>query len=174
MYQPNFCAECGARMERDEGRLWTSGRFFCAACGKRFRRGRFFVPLVLSAVLLSVGFVAGRAGRTSPPPLVIKRGAAAGVAAPPIKFGSVTAPQPADGAAASPGASGAPEAAGAHYGADGTADERPTDPAEIVSICGARTKKGTPCSRRVRGTGRCWQHRGMPAMLPPSKLIVRE
>ena len=174
MYQPNFCAECGARIERDEGRLlWTSGRFFCAACGKRFRRRRFFVPLVLGAVLLSVGFVAGRAGRTSPPPLVIKRGAMP-VAASPIKSGSTTAPpQPADEAAANSGASDAP-AAEAHYGADGTADERPTDPAEIVSICGARTKKGTPCSRRVRGTGRCWQHRGMPAMLPPSKLIVRE
>jgi hypothetical protein len=60
------------------------------------------------------------------------------------------------------------------YGADGTEAERPTDPAEVVSICGARTKKGTPCSRRVRGTGRCWQHRGKPAMLPASKLIVRE
>jgi hypothetical protein len=58
------------------------------------------------------------------------------------------------------------------YGPDGTANERPTDPAEVVYICGARTKKGTPCSRRVRGPGRCWQHRGMPAMLPPSKLVV--
>jgi hypothetical protein len=25
----------------------------------------------------------------------------------------------------------------------------------------------------VRGTGRCWQHRGMPAMLPPSKLVIQ-
>jgi hypothetical protein len=58
------------------------------------------------------------------------------------------------------------------YGPDGTANERPTDPSEVVYICGARTKKGTPCSRRVRGPGRCWQHRGMPAILPPSKLVV--
>ncbi|HEY9281988.1 MAG TPA: hypothetical protein VIP46_00905, partial [Pyrinomonadaceae bacterium] len=60
------------------------------------------------------------------------------------------------------------------HGPDGTALERPTDPSEVVSVCGARTKKGTPCSRRVRGTGRCWQHRGKPAMLPASKLIVRD
>jgi hypothetical protein len=58
------------------------------------------------------------------------------------------------------------------YGPDGTANERPTDPSEVVYVCGARTKKGTPCSRRVRGPGRCWQHRGMPAILPPSKLVV--
>ena len=59
------------------------------------------------------------------------------------------------------------------YGLDGTAEERPTDPNEIISICGARTKKGTPCQRRVRGTGRCWQHLGKPAMLPPEKLIIQ-
>lgn len=27
------------------------------------------------------------------------------------------------------------------------------------SLCGARTKKGSPCQRRVAGGGYCWQHR---------------
>ena len=45
---------------------------------------------------------------------------------------------------------------------------------EEVYICGARTKKGTPCSRRVHGPVRCWQHKGMPAMLPVDKLRVSE
>jgi len=44
---------------------------------------------------------------------------------------------------------------------------------ERVYICGARTKKGTPCQRRVRSLERCWQHRGRPAMLPPEKLIMQ-
>lgn len=43
-----------------------------------------------------------------------------------------------------------------------------------VYICGARTKKGTPCSRRVHGPVRCWQHKGQPAMLPVEKLRVSE
>ena len=43
-----------------------------------------------------------------------------------------------------------------------------------VYICGARTKKGTPCSRRVHGPVRCWQHKGAPAMLPAEKLRVSE
>ena len=43
-----------------------------------------------------------------------------------------------------------------------------------VYICGARTKKGTPCSRRVHGPVRCWQHKGMPAMLPLDKLRLKE
>jgi len=42
-----------------------------------------------------------------------------------------------------------------------------------VYLCGARTKKGTPCSRRVHGPTRCWQHKGLPAMLPNEKLIVK-
>ena len=41
-----------------------------------------------------------------------------------------------------------------------------------IYICGAQTKKGTPCSRRVKGNVRCFQHTGMPAMLPPEKLRV--
>lgn len=44
---------------------------------------------------------------------------------------------------------------------------------EAVYICGARTKKGTPCSRRVHQPERCWQHKGLPAMLPAEKLKVK-
>jgi len=40
--------------------------------------------------------------------------------------------------------------------------------------CGARTKKGTPCSRRVHGPVRCWQHKGAKAMLPLEKLVIKE
>src|SRR6185503_15802184 len=31
---------------------------------------------------------------------------------------------------------------------------------EQTYTCGARTKKGKPCSRRVHGAVRCWQHKG--------------
>ncbi|HET8781874.1 MAG TPA: hypothetical protein VFM63_05630, partial [Pyrinomonadaceae bacterium] len=47
-------------------------------------------------------------------------------------------------------------------------------PTEHTYTCGARTKKGKPCSRRVHGPIRCWQHKGMPAMLPLEKLIIKE
>ena len=49
-----------------------------------------------------------------------------------------------------------------------------TTTAEDVYICGARTKKGTPCSRRVHGMVRCWQHKGKQAVLPAEKLRIRE
>ena len=110
--------------------------------------------MLLASALFLPGFLLGRLLRPPPPPLVLERGAQA-----PAPLSPVT---PAPAAASPPPA----------YGPDGTANERPTDLEEVVYICGARTKKGTPCQRRVRGPGRCWQHRGKPAMLPPSKLIV--
>ena len=50
----------------------------------------------------------------------------------------------------------------------------PNQPVETVYFCGAQTKKGTPCSRRVRGGGRCFQHIGQPAMLPAEKLVANQ
>lgn len=53
-----------------------------------------------------------------------------------------------------------------------TPDSPPPD--EHVYTCGARTKKGKPCSRRVNGAVRCWQHKGLPAMLPTEKLVIKD
>jgi hypothetical protein len=51
---------------------------------------------------------------------------------------------------------------------------QPSPANEETYTCGARTKKGTPCSRRVHGPVRCWQHKGALAMLPLEKLRVKE
>lgn len=166
MYRPNFCADCGERVERRRWRVWTSRRF-CAACERRFGRGRLLRAALLCALLVGVGFALGRAGRDTGTPLVIERAESSDSAAAREgagESGGAAGGVGADGAAVKPTAPA--------YGPDGTERERPTDPAEVVSICGARTQKGTPCSRRVRGTGRCWQHRGRAAMLPPGKLVV--
>ena len=117
--------------------------------------------MVLACALFGPGFLLGRLLRPPPPPLILERGGA-GLAPLPS-----TADEPRGGEGAHEVSK--PEPA---YGPDGTAGERPTDPGEVVYVCGARTKKGTPCQRRVRGPGRCWQHRGMQAILPPSKLVV--
>jgi hypothetical protein len=120
-------------------------------------------PLLAALLSVAFGFGVGRALRPAAPPLVITSGAPVALAPPTDANATQTAQATTNGT----------QPAHAPYGPDGTAAERPTDPNEIISICGARTKKGTPCQRRVRGTGRCWQHLGMPAMLPPEKLIVQ-
>ncbi|HYH86573.1 MAG TPA: hypothetical protein VEX60_14060 [Pyrinomonadaceae bacterium] len=165
MYKPKFCAECGERVLRARWRVWTSRRF-CASCEPRFRRRRIVATLALAASLAGAGFFLGRAGRPAPPPLVVERGT--------LNLAPVPAGDASRQAAATTKSEGASAKPDATYGPDGSPTERPTDPNEVISVCGARTKKGTPCQRRVRGTGRCWQHRGMNAMLPASKLIVPE
>jgi hypothetical protein len=54
------------------------------------------------------------------------------------------------------------------------APNSPGAPVEEIYTCGARTKKGTPCSRRVHGPVRCWQHKGLPAILAQEKLRIKE
>jgi len=62
----------------------------------------------------------------------------------------------------------------ANVSSQGETTTQPTTTVEQTYQCGARTKKGTPCSRRVHGPVRCWQHKGAKAMLPQDKLIIKE
>lgn len=161
MYQPNFCVECGTRITRARWHFWTTRRF-CTTCAPRFRKAQTFKSLIAGAILFSIGLMAGRAARPTAPPLIIERaqlsapGVAKSGAGSSITNSNITTPKP-----------------DPTYGPDGTVSERPTELDEVVYICGARTKKGAPCQRRVRGPGRCWQHKGLPAMLPPEKLVVK-
>lgn len=103
----------------------------------------------MGAAFFAGGFLTERAGRPAAPPLIIER-------------------REVDAASGSPQNASRP----VNDKSAATIREQPTDSQETISICGARTKRGTPCSRKVRGTGRCWQHPGKSAMLPASKLIV--
>lgn len=162
MYQPNFCAECGERISRARWHVWTSRRF-CPQCAQRFRTAAMLLPLLAGAVLFGLGLLTGRAARTAPPPLVIERRQSATsptqtAQATPPQANAQTEPQPATARATSK--------------ADGATVELADESSETVSICGALTKKGMPCRRRVRGTGRCWQHQGQPAAIPLAERLV--
>lgn len=154
MYQPNFCAECGAKLLRLRWHLWASRRF-CNDCARRLRKVRLTHVLLVTLGLLGAGFIVGRARRPAPPPLIIERRSDS-----PLSDNE-------------PGKSTRP---GTESGANSTAAKNspPAAAEEEVYLCGARTKKGTPCSRRVHGPVRCWQHKGMPAMLPQEKLLIKD
>ena len=149
MYSPNFCAECGTKIVRLKCHVWTSRRF-CDACAKSLRKERVRVPLLATGLLLTAGFIAGRAGRPPGPPLTIERSASSPLNSRPVLNQSKV------------GETGSRQLSGT------SSVEGP------VYMCGARTKKGTPCSRRVHGPVRCWQHKGAQALLPQDKLLVKE
>ncbi len=153
MYKPNFCSQCGTKLLRLRWHIWTSRRF-CDECARRLRKERFVPWLLAGLTLVSSGYCVGRARRAPPPPLTIVRRADS----------PLTSPE-------DPGRSNTPTKLG-------LSSEKPSTPstetvAEEVYLCGTRTKKGTPCSRRVHGPVRCWQHKGSPAMLPQEKLLVK-
>lgn len=160
MYKPNFCAECGARLMRAKWQLWTSRRF-CDNCGPRFRKAELALPFMVGAVLLIAGFSFGRYLRPAPPPLIVQRAAMSPLSDIPLEMIS--------GAPAAQSQNGGNASAGNPV----ESSNQRGGPEEVIYICGARTKKGTPCSRRVHGPVRCWQHKGIPAMLPQEKLLVK-
>lgn len=164
MYKPNFCAECGERIIRPHWHLWTSRRF-CPDCAPRLRSARLLWPTFAGMTLFILGLGVGRAVRPAPPPLVIERRQSSMLPA-------QTAQAPPPPGSTQTAISSAP--ARTEQSASNIATERPIAAPEIISTCGALTKKGTPCQRRVRGTGRCWQHKGQPAMIPLEQRLIAE
>ena len=144
MYKPNFCSHCGTKLLRLRWHFWTSRRF-CNECARRLRNERFLPWLCAALALVSVGYCAGRARRPPPPPLTIVRRADSPLYSP-----------------EDPGRSN-PRTTTTESGMSlkDTSKSSVEAPEEEVYICGARTKKGTPCSRRVHGPVRCWQHKSM-------------
>lgn len=149
-YRPNFCAECGAKLLRLHWHFWTSRRF-CNGCARQLRKARLGPVVMAVLILFGGGFIVGRVRRPPVIPLIIQRRAGS-----PLSDGPPNGGPPARGNSIT-----TPAAAGEVTALD-------------VYTCGARTKKGTPCSRRVHGPVRCWQHKGMPAMLPQEKLRVKD
>lgn len=171
MYRPNFCAECGERLVRRTRRdwralvkVWTGAwarASWCDDCARRLGRYGFagFVRALafISFVAISA-FSLGRFLRPAPPPLIISRAANSPLSDLPVNFD-----EPARATTRQENDSTNQYTAVLNQSAD-----------EKAYICGARTKKGTPCRRRVHAAGeRCFQHKGMTAMVPLEKLEVK-
>jgi len=155
MYRTNFCVECGERLARGGWRAWIGARF-CVECGRRLGRNGLAKPIAIIAIVGVLAFALGRSLRPTAPPLLIQRAANSPLSDLPVSLNdSLRTANRKDG--------------------------NPKNSSQIVSsaddpvyICGARTKKGTPCHRRVHTAGeRCFQHKGMSSLLPLSKLVVR-
>jgi len=165
MYRPNFCAECGERLARGTGRTWRTplqarAWCWCESCARRLGRSGF-AGLVRALTLFSIAAVSafsfGRYLRPPAPPLIISRAHSSPLSDLPVDSG-----EPARGAILKENDPARPEPARSQAN-----DEK-------AYICGARTKKGTPCRRRVHmGGERCFQHKGMTAIVPLEKLEVK-
>lgn len=152
MSRSNFCAHCGARLTRKGWREWLAGAR-CDDCASRLGQS-VPKPFVIGAVIATAAFVFGRYLRPAPPPLIIHRAANSPLSDVPIDFKAHM--------------NGTASARNSNNIQNTAASDEP------VYICGARTRKGTPCRRRVHAAGeRCYQHKGMPAMVSLEKLTIK-
>jgi hypothetical protein len=106
---------------------------------------------MMAALIAIAAFAFGRYLRPAPPPLIIQRAANSPLSDSPV--GPGRAP-------------------------DRVRQANQNQVASVANeegyICGARTQKGTPCKRRVHVAGeRCFQHKGLPAMVPLDKLVIK-
>ena len=177
-YKPKYCCNCGEKIERVSP-SFTDSRRFCDVCKHDFVVHRSW-PLIFVALMTIFGvFGLGsywRNAEKTPAPATRQ------LAATPSNTGK----NPVNNASLISSNSNAPAAttsANAQNNAPPSpnlttgprakpAVSSPVFAEETVAFCGAPTKKGTPCSRRVRGGGRCWQHKGQEALLPPEKLAI--
>ena len=148
-----FCVECGERLARRGWRALFRGNL-CDDCVQR--RGSFsgFRHLITLGAIAAAAFTFGRYLRPQPPPLIIQRAANSPLSDAPVNLNNELKQSPRTSGSTSNSTAAAAD--------------------DTVYICGARTQKGTPCRRRVHNAGdRCFQHKGMAAMVPLEKLTIK-
>ena len=145
MAAARFCSECGERLKVNR-RAVLPLRAFCARCSPRFRTVR-----LVSAAMLVLTTIAFTVSRLSPE-------------REPFHFIG-TALQLSTNAGLY-GLPGSIESA-----SSGTHTDKAVDAG--VSVCGAPTRSGKPCQRKVRGGGYCWQHRDKPRDKPVEKGLTQ-
>jgi hypothetical protein len=174
-HRPNFCCSCGEKIERIEWHIWTSRRY-CELCETETRLDellpRTFCVFLLVFGLFGAGSLIGSSGDVpdlahSPVRMARQRAQQIASTAGPldagVRPGQVSEPPPVAPARTSP----APE------GSEMLVREQAPEVEERYYFCGAATKKGTACTRKVKGGGRCWQHKGREAILPERELEIK-
>lgn len=188
LFKPIFCSHCGVKIERIEWFPWTSR--YCEVCETEHKMQEW-LPRILNVFIVVIGIfgfgsylLSGNNSASTDNQLQIKTlknnnlPKNAPSASNQIKTSSNTVQNAENQTVAqnnAPAETNLPKPVGGQIQTP-PVRQRENLPVvvakEPVYFCGALTKKGTPCSRKVKGGGRCWQHEGQAAMLPPEKLLV--
>lgn len=183
-YTPKHCCECGEKIESG-GRGIFKSRRFCEVCETDFLHYDWTPRIIVALGVLGVVFGIGSFLRKSDKPLNVTTTSQSSAASnknqsvhnPQVSMNAnvltLSQSQPANviGQSNTPAESAVLNQKSPQTKQNVTSGAQNSAP-ETVYFCGAQTKKGTPCSRRVKGGGRCWQHEGQPAMLPAEKLVA--
>lgn len=177
-YKPKFCCECSEPIERTKWSLLTDRRF-CVSCETDYRINNIFYKVVIAACVVFGIIGLGTILRKPEKSLNL---ASANLTNANKNFVNAQTPNDANvktfariqennSVAAQPSPNSTLETQKQNVKTQ-KVENNASAPQEIIYYCGAKTQKGTFCTHRVKGGGRCWQHAGLPAMLPQEKLIA--
>lgn len=169
LYRPNYCANCGEKIERVDWGIFTSRRF-CGICESEYK-GHDILTRAVVAVGLLIGIIGvGGYLRSGPPTQSIVARQTPTSVERPVKTEPEAKSRQAENSAIPVKT---PDNVAPVQQLSGTKPSQVrTEIGEAQYFCGAETKKGTPCSRRVKGNTRCYQHAGMPAIASSDKLKI--
>ena len=177
LHKPNFCCECGEKVEKENRKWWESHKF-CDECARHFDKlpKRILKYFVGAFVFTGIGFLIANSLPQRNSPIVSSKDQAVSA---PQQIPNRQIAQTNQTASAPPAAKPAIQTDAQKTPQTLISSQTQTSPdiaetTETAYFCGARTQKGAPCSRRVRVAGRCWQHVGKPAMLPAEKLKIAQ
>jgi len=162
LYRPNFCCNCGEKIERVDWSIFAS-RKFCDLCQTEFR-AKDLGPKILAAAGLV--FLTAIVSNVFSPGNIRQKVYSSDLAAVTSKTRpeanlNTTSNQPSQSQSGTNVNTSTVSTPAANLIKPVTVAKT----AEPVYYCGAATKKGTACSRRVKRPGeRCWQHQGMPSV----------
>ena len=188
LYNANFCAECGEKVEDVSG-FRLINRFLCESCAKDRGFSHLTAPSLLIVGLIFASYFVGGASQipTKNPLAVVNQTPTAAVnqiasnAPENLKQPlAQTSPKSVSQVEKVPITRNVPINQANLSRPNQTSAKNPPPPFpqtveinEAAYYCGAKTQKGTPCLRKVKGGGRCWQHSGKPAMYPPERLLIQ-
>lgn len=158
LYRPNFCCHCGEKVARSRWTPLTSRRFceFCEVEQKQHdllpRAGAVAALLIGAAGLVTY---IGGSGSTHPSS---ERQPIQKVRELRSEPGKPAANQVAIATEQAESTNGTVPVSNLDTAIPKQRETRAISSTEQVHYCGAITRKGTPCTRRVKTKGRCWQH----------------
>jgi len=147
MLYTKFCSQCGEKIKGNRLSLFSLVAL-CTPCKKQSRFSRFALVMIFISFAVGV-FFAGRA--TTPRQAFQFIGKPIEIQSADNSVPAGTGTAPANSAATSVGKQTTPS--------ETTYPERAATATEPLTVCGAPTKSGRPCRRKVRGSGYCWQHK---------------
>jgi len=146
-----FCSECGEQIDVKRRAIFPA-RSFCSHCSPGFNTARLIL-VACFVVCAGIAFAIGR--------YTSNRDSFQFIGSPIDITADRIAPPSSSTGAASPRAVEPTK----------QPEQLLITPSTTEALCGAPTKSGRPCQRKVKGGGYCWQHRNKVTQTKPPQPI---